>query len=161
MATVERKKNGYYLAKWYAKSGERATAMTTTRQFERALKQANHFEAEARFWELADDGIWSFFAGLQFSPDFCHQNFTHRAHVTRAEFKKLLREAKVEFSPAKQWRDRKKPNQRAQKRYRFQGKMVSLEDALRLTGSKLSVEALRQRMKKCESLEEALALSKK
>ncbi|MDP0492529.1 MAG: hypothetical protein Q7Q71_15895 [Verrucomicrobiota bacterium JB023] len=119
------------------------------------LKQTNRSEAEARFWELADDGIWSFFAGLQFSPAFCHRHFTHRAHLPLADFRKLLREAKIEFVRPAQQRDRKLPRQKSAKRYRFRGKLVTLEEALAMSGSTMSVEALRLRVKS-NSLEEPL-----
>ncbi|MBK1835029.1 hypothetical protein [Roseibacillus ishigakijimensis] len=130
--------------------------MTTSRNFEKALQQANRLEAEARFWELADEGIWSFFAGMNFSPDFCHRHFTHRAHLPLAQFKKLLREAKIEFVRPAQQRDRKLPSQKTAKRYRFRGKLVTLEEALAMTGSTMSVEALRLRVKKAGNLEESL-----
>lgn len=156
MATIERQKNGYYLAKWFAQDGSRKSEMTTTREFERALKQGNNLEAKSKFWELADDGSWTFFAGLGFSPDYCHANFSHKAHLPLAEFKRLLREAAIEFQPSNKWRDRKMPREMSKRRYRFRGRMVTLEEALAMTASTMSVEALRLQMKGGKRLDEVL-----
>lgn len=108
MATVELKKNGYYLAKWYTQDGSRQSMMTSHRDHEGAIKEANYLEAKAKFWEAANDGIFSFIAEMCFSPDYCHQNFPMKAHISLVEFRRLLREAAIEFKKPSQWRDKKK-----------------------------------------------------
>ncbi len=157
MATIERKSNGYYLAKWFTRQGKRKSEMTTTRNLERAVEQANHMEAVDRFWEDADDGVFSFYAELGFSPDYCHRCFTHKGHIRVAEFRKLLREAQIQFKRPGLWRDRKKPRARSQKRYMFKGRLLTVEEALQVSGSGISVQTARARMNRGMDIEDAVA----
>lgn len=156
MATIERKKNGFYLAKWKQGDGKMKSEMTTSRDFRKALKEANRMEAESKFWEMADDGSWSLLAGMGFSPDYCHANFSHKAHIPVADFRKLLREAAIDFLPSNKWRDRKMPKDLSKRRYRFRGRLVTLEEALMMAGSTMGVEKLRLKLKNGEKLGEIL-----
>jgi hypothetical protein len=153
MATIERKKNGFWLAKWVAGDGSRQSSMTGYRDFEGALKEANRLEATARFWEAANEGIFSFMAELGFSPDYAHANFSHKGHLPISDFRKLLREAQIEFKKPSQWRDAKNP---ARKKYRFRNRNVTIDEALMETGLDITVAAVRSRLKSGWSFEEAV-----
>lgn len=157
MATIERKKSGFYLAKWVAGDGSRQSTMTGHRDFEGALQEANQIEAKARFWESANNGVFSFMAELGFSPDYTHANFTHKGHISLSEFRKLLREAKIEFKKPSKWRDAKNP---ARKKYRFRNRNVTIDDALMETKTEITVSAVRSRIKQGWSFEEAVTKPK-
>jgi hypothetical protein len=144
MANTQREKSGFYRARWSAGDGSQQSTMTGHRDFEGALKEANRLEAVARFWEAANEGIFTFMAELGFSPDYAHENFTHKGHVALPEFRRLLRDAKIEFKRPSQWRDAKNP---ARKKYRFQNRNVTIDEALMVTGLTITVSAVRSRLK--------------
>lgn len=127
--------------------------MTGHRDFEGAMKEANRLEARARFWEAANEGIFSFMAELGFSPDYCHANFSHKGHLPVAEFRKLLREAAIEFKRQKNWRDGKNP---ARKKYRFRGKNVTIDQAIEEAGTDITAAAVRSRLKGGWTFEDAV-----
>jgi hypothetical protein len=60
------------------------------------------------------------------------------------EFRRLLRDAKIEFKRPSQWRDAKNP---ARKKYRFQNRNVTIDEALMVTGLTITVSAVRSRLK--------------
>lgn len=117
------------------------------------MKEANHLEARSRFWELANSGVFSFIAGLGFSPDYCHANFSHKGHLPVSEFRKLLRDAQIEFKRPKLWRDEKNP---ARKKYRFRGRKMTLDQAISEAGADITAAAVRSRLKTGWKLEEAI-----
>jgi hypothetical protein len=129
--------------------------MTGHRDFEGALKEANHLEATARFWEAANDGVFSFMAELGFSPDYAHANFSHKGHIPLPEFRKLLREAQIEFKRPSQWRDAKNP---ARKKYRFRHRNVTIDEALMETGLEITPSAVRSRLKSGWKFEGAVTM---
>lgn len=127
--------------------------MTGNRDFEGAMKQANRLEAISRFWELANEGIFSFMAEIGFSPDYAHANFSHKGHLPLSDFRKLLREAQIGFKKPSQWRDAKNP---ARKKYRFKNRNVTIHEALMETGLAITPSAVRSRLKSGWKFEEAV-----
>jgi hypothetical protein len=109
MATVEPKQSGFYLGKWYTEGGKRMSKIIYATDKVRALAEANRLEAICRFWEAANAGIFTFMAQIGFSPNYTHYNFTHKAYIPVVEFRKLLREAEIEFLKPSQWRDSANP----------------------------------------------------
>lgn len=144
MPSIEQKKSGFYRAQWYTSDGVRASKMTSCRDYESAMKEANRMEAVVRFWEAANNGIFSFMAEVGFSPDYAHANFTHKGHMSLPVFRKLMREAKIEFLRPSQWRDAKNP---ARKKYRFRHRNVTIDEALMETGLAITPSAVRGRLK--------------
>jgi len=153
MASIERQKSGFYLARWRSKDGDQQFTMTGHRDFEGALKEANQLEATARFWECANSGVFSFMAELGFSPDYAHYNFSHKGHLKLSDFRRLMRDAKIEFKKPSQWKDAKNP---ARKKYRFRGQNVTIDEALMITGLTITVSAVRERVKNGWTFDDAV-----
>jgi hypothetical protein len=130
--------------------------MTGYRDYEGALKEANRLEATARFWEAANEGIFSFMAELGFSPYYAHANFSHKGHIPLPEFRKLIREAQIEFKRPSQWRDAKNP---ARKKYRFRYRNMTIDEALMETGLAITPSAVRSRLKSGWKFEDAVTKS--
>jgi hypothetical protein len=116
MASIDKKKNGFYRAQWLDGKGSKRSQMTAHTDPEAALKEANHLEAVCRFWEAANDGVLDFMAQIGFSPQYAHANFTHKAHLSLTEFRKLIRESGIEFQKPSQWKDSANPRHKKRPR---------------------------------------------
>lgn len=158
MATIERKQSGFWLAKWCLDNGSRISKMTNHRDVEGALKQANHFEAVSRFWEAANSGAISFLAEMGFSPDFCHQTFPMKSHISMTDFRALLRDASITFKRPGEWRDGRNPTK---KKYNFRRRSMTIPEALLETGVDITPSAVRSRLKSGWTFEDAVTKEKK
>ena len=165
MAFLTRKDDGYYKAHWISneirKEGGKLkpfavqkSKMTAHRDQVRAFKKACELEAEDAFRNQADARIIDFMAQSGLSPTACYMNFSHRAHMKRERFSQLCREAGVQFLEHKDWIDKKRRAKR--KRYRYSGKLRSLDEILHLEQSPLSLPTVEARVKKGMSIEEAI-----
>lgn len=156
MASIYKADRGSYYAQWYSSEGKPIKEATGEYEYERAMKEANRREATSRFWEYHAQNQWQAFATLSFSPRYCFDNFTHAKHLRYDQFKKLLIEAKVKFAPAKKWRDRPKTRTNGGKRYSYRGRSMTLSEIIDWTGSTLNEAALKFRIQKGWSIEDAV-----
>lgn len=156
VAYVRRQQKGSYVARWWSKKNQRVEVATGLYEFEAATRKANQLEAESRFWEEHEEGIWDAYANLGFSPKYCHDSFTHAKHLRFDVFKGLLKEAGVTFQAPNKWRDRR-TRKAGGKRYKFRGKMQTLAEIIDRTGATIKASALRWRLDQGWSLEDAVA----
>lgn len=158
MASIYKGERGSYVAQWYSSEGKMIREATGEYEYERALKEANRKEANARFWEYHSQNQWQAFASLAFSPRYCFDNFTHAKHLRYDQFKKLLGEANIKFQPAKKWRDRPKTTRTTGgKRYHYRGRSMTIPEILDAAGSTLSEMALKFRLQKGWTIDEAIS----
>ena len=156
MASIYRNERGSYVGQWYRRNGSVVKEATGEYEYERALREAQRREAVCRFWEEHAENQWQVFANLSFSPKYCHENFTHRAHMRFDTFKALLNEAGVKFKPAAQHRDRPKRTNPNGKRYSFRGKKLTLGELIDAAGTDVTLASLRYRLDRGWPVEKAV-----
>jgi hypothetical protein len=148
MATVFVSSSGKYCAKWWI-DGKQRSEMTSSRVFERALKEANRIEAIDRFKE--DLPIFRMWARMNFSADFCHDNFTHRSHLRLPDFRLMLKQAGVEFVVASRQVDKIKETPRKAEKFEWKGAKRTILQIADLEGWKVSEPVIRRRIREALS----------
>lgn len=156
MATLRRKNRGTYLARWYRADGSRVEKATGERDPRRAQCIADQWEAEDRFREDHEAGLWEAYAAMNFSPRFLWQSFTHASGMPFARFLELLDQAEIRFSPRSQWRDRAVNPSKRGRRYPFQGKHLTVAELIEESRSILKPATVSYRLRNGWPVEEAL-----
>jgi hypothetical protein len=146
-----------FCARWRNVDGKLIEESTGEYNPEKAQSKANKMEAEARFWE--DLSTFKTYAQLNYSPRYCHESFIAAKHMRFDRFRELLVDAGVEFVPASKWRDTKKKTRVRGKRYRYEGRLLSLSQIIEQSGCGLCEATVRYRLEKKWSMDDALNTS--
>lgn len=150
----------YYKAHWTRMDGKQRSQMTKHRDFMRAIKQANELEAIDHFKDQADAKVFDFMAANGLGANEMFDCFTHKAHITKDKFKKLLNEAKVDIPTQSRRKYQSTLSQGRNKRYRWKKKLLHLDDIIRLEGCDLNYNTVMARMSRGWTLEQAVRLPK-
>jgi hypothetical protein len=149
---------GKFLAVWPDASGKQR-AVCTGETIERlAWPKAAEIEAESRFWEDHQAGVWQRLADAAFSPRYLHAVFIGRSHIIFPRFRALLREAEVKLQPPARWRDRTQPKgPKHGASWKWRGKARNLDELLEHAHQGVTRAALRFRLTSGWKIEDALA----
>lgn len=149
---------GKFLAVWPDANGRQRSVCTGETIERLAWPKAAELEAECRFWEDHEAGVWQRLADACFSPRYLHAVFIGRAHIIFPRFRALLREAEVKIQPPARWRDRTIPRgSKSSKRWKWRGRPKSLDELLEHAHEGVTRAALRFRLTSGWKVEEALA----
>ncbi len=158
MATIQREPSGCFTAIWRDADGRRHSRATGRTDEASAWEIAAALEAEARFWEDHEAGVWQNLAGAEFSPSYLHAVFIGRAHIPLPRFKELLKEAGIRFAAPSKWRDQPKRQPRpGERRWHWNGEERTLDELHEITAEGVTRAALRFRLDAGWSVEDAIA----
>eukprot|EP00112_Aurelia_sp_Birch-Aquarium-sp1_P006090 Seg16804.2 transcript_id=Seg16804.2/GoldUCD/mRNA.D3Y31 product="hypothetical protein" protein_id=Seg16804.2/GoldUCD/D3Y31 len=154
MASLRKKDRGSWLARWRNAEGKLVEQATGEYKREAAQKKANQMEAEAKFWEDAEQ--FEMYAAIGYSPRYCYESFIASGHMRFNRFRHLLEEANIEFLPPAKWRDQKRKVPTNGKKYLYRGSRLTLREIIDKSGCPLKQATLRYRLDHGWSIEKAI-----